>query len=178
MLNSYKTDYTTEKPRKLPGESGLAKPGKNHSAKILPIRRVAKEGGDSVSKSVRRSKQPPAFRDAVCGLCLRTISISLGVSLVSLKAKSRCDADTALARQIAMYLCHTTFSLLMTEVGLFFKRDRTTVAHACALVEDKRDDFDFDLLICQLEALLNDALHAMKTYDPDSAPLAEGECSL
>ncbi|MEE9315134.1 MAG: helix-turn-helix domain-containing protein [Rhizobiaceae bacterium] len=101
------------------------------------------------------------YRDAVCDLCEKVVSIALTVPLVSMQAKTRCGAEIALARQIAMYLCHTTFSLLLTEVGLHFGRDRSTVAHACNLVEDKRDDLSFDVLICQLEALLCDARHAM-----------------
>ncbi|MEL7273050.1 MAG: helix-turn-helix domain-containing protein [Pseudomonadota bacterium] len=101
------------------------------------------------------------YRDRVCDLCERTVAVMLDVPLKSLRQKTRSTADIALARQVAMYLCHTTFSLLLTEVGLHFKRDRTTVAHACALVEEKRDDLAFDTLICQLEALLVDARAAM-----------------
>jgi chromosomal replication initiation ATPase DnaA len=48
----------------------------------------------------------------------------------------------------------------LTEVGHLFDRDRTTVAHACSLVEDRRDDPDFDYLnhleravSCLLDAL-------------------------
>lgn len=103
----------------------------------------------------------PHYRYAICSLCERTVSIALGVPLSALQAKSRLNAEVALARQIAMYLCHTMFGILMTEVGYHFKRDRTTVAHACALVEDKRDDLSFDVLLCQLEALLADARDAL-----------------
>ncbi len=101
------------------------------------------------------------YREAVCDLCEKTVSLALTVPLASMQAKTRCCADIALARQIAMYLCHTTFSLLLTEVGIHFGRDRSTVAHACSLVEDKRDDLSFDVLICQLESLLIDARHAI-----------------
>ncbi len=56
-----------------------------------------------------------------------------------LLAKTRCRAQTAFARQVAMYLAHTSFGLSLTEVGALFERDRTTVAHGCALIEDRRD---------------------------------------
>ena len=101
------------------------------------------------------------YREAICELCEKTVSLALSVPLAGMQSNTRCNAETALARQIAMYLCHTTFSLLLTEVGLHFNRDRTTVSHACALIEDKRDNLTFDVLVCQLESLLCDARHAM-----------------
>ena len=118
------------------------------------------------------------YREAVCALCEKTVSLALNITLESLQAKTRCNAEIALARQIAMYLCHTTFSLLLTEVGLHFGRDRTTVSYACALIEDKRDDPEFDLLLNQLESLLVDARQAMSIcvehrQDEDEAPTVE-----
>ena len=110
---------------------------------------------------VRETLSTAPYRDAICELCEKTVSLALSVPLAGIQANSRCNAETALARQIAMYLCHTTFSLLLTEVGLHFGRDRTTVSHACSLIEDKRDDLSFDVMVCQLESLLCDARHAM-----------------
>ena len=57
----------------------------------------------------------------------------------------------AFARQLAMYLTHVGFGLTLTEVGVCFERDRTTVRHACALVEDRRDQPAFDLALSALE---------------------------
>ncbi len=57
----------------------------------------------------------------------------------------------AFARQIAMYLAHVGFGLSMAEVGRAFERDRTTVVHACHLIEDRRDDVRFDQLLDHLE---------------------------
>jgi chromosomal replication initiation ATPase DnaA len=42
-----------------------------------------------------------------------------------------------------MYLAHVGRGVSMTKVGRLFERDRPTVAHACGLIEDKRDDPDF-----------------------------------
>ncbi len=67
-----------------------------------------------------------------------------GVPKSDLSKPSRGKAPVALARQVAMYVAHVTCGLSLTEVGLIFARDRTTVAHACAVVEDKRDDPVFD----------------------------------
>lgn len=64
---------------------------------------------------------------------------------------SRGVARVALARQTAMYLAHCAGGLSLTEVGVLFNRDRTTVAHACAVVEDRRDEPNFDRAIELLE---------------------------
>jgi hypothetical protein len=60
----------------------------------------------------------------------------------------------AFARQVAMYLAHVGFGLSLSEVGRLFARDRSTVAHACALVEDRRDAAPFDRALDLLEGLL------------------------
>jgi len=108
------------------------------------------------------------YRDCVGELCERTVSLALDVPLARLQSKTRLNADVALARQVAMYLCNTIFSIPYTEVGLHFQRDRTTVTHACKLVEDKRDDMAFDVMVCQLEALLTAARDAGVCYFPEN----------
>lgn len=79
------------------------------------------------------------------------ISAVFGVAGNELFAASRGKARIALARQVAMYLAHVALSLSFTEVGRLFCRDRTTVAHACELVEDLRDDPAFDRALLLLE---------------------------
>lgn len=54
-------------------------------------------------------------------------------------------------RQIAMYVCHVALQMRMTTIGEGFGRDRSTVAHACAVVEDRRDDRDFDEFVGAME---------------------------
>ena len=70
---------------------------------------------------------------------------------VDLCCQSRGQAKVALARQVAMYLAHVVCGLTFTEVGSQFDRDRTTVAHACCVVEDRRDDEMFDTVVELLE---------------------------
>lgn len=72
------------------------------------------------------------------------ISDIFGVPQADLSKPSRGKAPVALARQVAMYVAHVSCGLSLTQVGQIFARDRTTVAHACAVIEDKRDDPVFD----------------------------------
>lgn len=74
-----------------------------------------------------------------------------GVEARDLNKSSRGKARIALARQTAMYLAHVSCGLNLTEVGNLFERDRTTVAHACAVIEDKRDEKTFDRALELLE---------------------------
>ena len=64
------------------------------------------------------------------------------------------NAGIAFARQIALYLTHVAFGLTYSEVGRLFFRDPTTVAHACRVVEDSRDDPSIDQTLSALETAL------------------------
>lgn len=72
----------------------------------------------------------------------------------ALRGPSRGLAHVALARQVAMYLAHVVFGLRLSEVGRGFGRDRTTVAHACLVVEDRRDNPTFDRTLELLVGIL------------------------
>jgi hypothetical protein len=74
-----------------------------------------------------------------------------GVAHGELHRLSRGKAKVALARQVAMYLAHVACRLSLTDTGKLFGRDRTTVAHACAVIEDRRDDPLFDRALDLLE---------------------------
>lgn len=74
-----------------------------------------------------------------------------------LQAARRCEARIALARQVAMYLAHVVFGLTLTRAGQLFGRDRTTVAHACAVVEDRREDAALDRALNIVESALSSA---------------------
>jgi chromosomal replication initiation ATPase DnaA len=74
-----------------------------------------------------------------------------GVPLGRMLHRSRCEADVAEARMLAMYLVHVVLGRTYSEVGAVFGRDRTTVAHACARIEDLRDLPSFDEEVASLE---------------------------
>jgi chromosomal replication initiation ATPase DnaA len=65
----------------------------------------------------------------------------------------------------ALYLVHVAYGFTLTQVGTMFRRDRTTVAHACIIIEDRRDDLAFDVLLDDLETAvvcLTSALNSFK----------------
>lgn len=83
------------------------------------------------------------------------------VDINDLRAPTRGSARTAFARQVAMYLAHVACGVTLTDVGILFQRDRTTVAHACGLVEDKRDDADLDWTLEHLERAVSSLIDAV-----------------
>jgi chromosomal replication initiation ATPase DnaA len=84
-------------------------------------------------------------------------SYGLGVPLDEILGGTRGTASAAFARQVAMYLCHVAFELSLARVAMAFGRDRSTVAHACHLIEDRRDLPEFDDWVEALEAMLRGA---------------------
>jgi chromosomal replication initiation ATPase DnaA len=95
----------------------------------------------------------------------QAVAAVFGVPLRELRASTRRQASTAFARQVAMYLAHVTCGLNLTEVGSLFGRDRTTVGHACGVVEDRRDDPSFDRLMDHLERAVMRLLAAFVYMD-------------
>ncbi len=72
----------------------------------------------------------------------------------ALHAGTRCRKSVAFARQVAMYLCHVCLSYPLKDIAGHYQRDRTTVAYACRVVEDRREDEETELLINSLESAL------------------------
>jgi chromosomal replication initiation ATPase DnaA len=50
----------------------------------------------------------------------------------------------------------------MSDIGPCFGRDRTTVGHACQVVEDRRDEPAFDEFVAALERLTGSIFNVMK----------------
>ncbi|WP_244484056.1 MULTISPECIES: helix-turn-helix domain-containing protein [unclassified Rhizobium] len=57
-------------------------------------------------------------------------------------------------RQISMYVCHVVLQISLTDIGQAFGRDRTTVSHACNVVEDRRDDPAYDDFVSSVERVI------------------------
>ncbi|HTO30862.1 MAG TPA: helix-turn-helix domain-containing protein [Pararhizobium sp.] len=63
-------------------------------------------------------------------------------------------------RQISMYVCHVVLQISLTDIGHAFGRDRTTVSHACNVVEDRRDDTAFDEFVSSVERVITSVFGA------------------
>jgi len=100
---------------------------------------------------LRPAHTPSRVGDARREAIERAVIQVFGVAGDELRRASRGRANVALARQVAMYLAHVGCGLSLTEAGRLFERDRTTVAHACGVIEDRRDDPLFDRALDLLE---------------------------
>ena len=86
---------------------------------------------------------------------LNIVAAAHGIDPELVLTNSRSRADVALCRQITMYIVHVVLGYTMTRTGRLFDRDRSTVGHACARIEDMRDDKDFDAALASLEQVLS-----------------------
>jgi len=105
----------------------------------------------SQTAPVARLPDPPNYPAAAALPLQRAVAVAFDVTVEALQARSRGPADAAFARQCAMYLAHVALGLSYSDAGRLFGRDRTTVAHACRLVETRRDDPGLDRLLQSLE---------------------------
>jgi hypothetical protein len=106
--------------------------------------------GQSTAPSFDLCRLSDRFRD----LIEVTISQVFLIDVEAMRDSSRGRARVALARQMAMYLAHVAGRVSQNEVARAFCRDRATVRHACAVIEDRRDDPRFDRLVGLLEEIV------------------------
>ena len=96
----------------------------------------------------------PVADERSIDICERVMDITAALFNVSgndLRRPGRSTTSVARVRQIGMYVAHVILGLTMTAIGRGFGRDRTTVQHACHLVEDMRDDEEFDQIVKMVE---------------------------
>ena len=91
------------------------------------------------------------------------VAYALGYDLAEMISRTRGPKQACTARQLAMYLAYTAFEMSLSRCAQAFSRDRSTVAHACHTVEDRRDDAAFDQWIDGLET----GLKALAPFAPD-----------
>lgn len=103
------------------------------------LRKFASEFGDKTGRGV-----PDGEARRLRRVIEAAVGDVFGIAHADISQPSRGKAPVARARQVAMYLAHVSCGLSLTDVGIVFARDRTTVAHACAVIEDLRDDPVFD----------------------------------
>ena len=87
----------------------------------------------------------------LCDVIALATAAAFAVPIGELISATRRSPTIAFARQSAMYLAHVAFGLNYSEVARAFGRDRTTAAHACQLIEERRDDPAVDAVLGALE---------------------------
>jgi hypothetical protein len=90
-----------------------------------------------------------------CGIVRHLVDELL--MLIGDRVQMRRDRRRALChiRQIAMYVCHVSLGMPQSEIGEAFGRDRTTVGHACGVVEERRENAAFDDFVSTVERIAN-----------------------
>jgi len=103
---------------------------------------------------------------SVCGI-VRMIVGEMLMLIGPAEASGR-DCRFALShiQQMSFYVCHVVLQLTMTEIGQAVGRDRTTVGHACARVEDRRDDQAYDRLIAAIERVIGNVFAPIGRRQP------------
>lgn len=85
------------------------------------------------------------------GLSIAAAAAASGVPAASLAAPDRGRARIARARQYAVYLHHVALGASLSACARQFRRDRATMRHACAVIENLRDAPRFDLAAARME---------------------------
>lgn len=109
----------------------------------------------------RHSPQRTVDRYTIRKVIEVTVAAAFNLPVEELAAKTRRTAPVAFARQVSMYCAHVSFGWSLTEAGAVFDRDRTTAAHACRVVEDRRDEPAIDILVQTVEDTLHQWLSAV-----------------
>lgn len=126
------------------------------SASAAEISETAGEGAGTTVIHVSRDSH--GDRDSrlveACDCVIDLAAAFYNLPSRELRRPGRCTDEISRVRQIAMYVAHVVLGLTMKDIGKGFGRDRTTVMHACHLVEDLRDDDDFDQIISRTEHLV------------------------
>jgi chromosomal replication initiation ATPase DnaA len=105
---------------------------------------------------------PSQMEEAVIAKCdavIDLIGALFDIPGRELRRPGRSTTGISRTRQIAMYVAHVALQLSMAEVGRGFGRDRTTVLYACHLVEDMRDDPEFDGVVATAERIVRAAFN-------------------
>lgn len=91
-------------------------------------------------------------RDPEVMLLLALVAYERDVPLQMLFARSRCRAEVAEARCLAMYLAHVSLGRPIHTLARLFRRHWSTVSRACARLEDRREYPEVDAFLDRLES--------------------------
>ena len=130
------------------------------------VRDEKEEGEATIDDGAERREPaefvPPTSQREVAALCDGVIDLMAALFSVSgrqLRSPRREGKSVSRVRQIGMYIAHTTLGLRMVEVASGFGRDKSTVMYACHLVEDLRDEVEFDQIVARAERVVRVAFN-------------------
>lgn len=98
----------------------------------------------SLSTPARPAAEP-------CLIAARLAADATAIPLPLVLHPRRLDRRCASARALAMYLAHVGLGLPMSRVAAGFGRHRSTVAHACRRIEERRESAGWDRWVAALE---------------------------
>lgn len=101
-----------------------------------------------------RTKEGSPADVAKAQLTVAATALAFGAPYVDVFTRCRLSANDIFLRQMSMYLLNTVYGFNLSRVARIFERDRTTVRHACELIEDQRDSPVFDDILTELEQFL------------------------
>ena len=105
-------------------------------------------------RDVNARCRPDLTNAEICDGVIDILSQLTGIPQRDLRAARRLAAPVARIRQIGMYVCHVVVRMKMGDIADGFCRDRTTIIHACNVVEDLRDDPELDDFIQRIETVV------------------------
>lgn len=108
---------------------------------------------EAASSNWDRSEESAAHIQ-ICDGIIDMLSQLFNVSSKELRAPTRSSKPVARVRQIGMYVARVGLCMRVADIADGFCRDRSTVIYACHLIEDMRDDVEFDAIISKTEALI------------------------
>ena len=137
-------------PQRRPSAGSPSRPGAAPETKS-----AGTEGEAPHARRAMDGPQMPGVAPAIACRIVRQLVLEM-TALASDRPLWRRDSrrSTCHVRQIAMYVCHVVLSLSLSDIGTAFGRDRTTVGHACNVVEDRRDDAGFDAFVSAIERVV------------------------
>ena len=111
-------------------------------------RRAVPASAPGQGRAIARAAPGAPF---ICDLAARLAAAHYELPLAAVAAAVRGPRRASRARHVAIYLAHVSLGLRLGVVAAEFRRDRSTAAYACRLIEDARDNAAFDVALANLE---------------------------
>jgi Bacterial dnaA protein helix-turn-helix len=115
----------------------------------IPVPAVRRASAAAVARDC--AIRVPLDASDACNLAVCLSATHFELPQAALIATPRGPRRLSRARHVAIYLAHVTLGLPLGVVAAQFRRDRSTAAYACRLVEDLRERPAFDAALATLE---------------------------